>query len=192
MFDEPTKKENQNLQYYFNQNIKTDKSRIMLIITSIINTAILLTLAVFCSIQYVINSNFIVEVIISALGFVISLTISIFLFMKRFNRLLKIICVSIVIAMTTLSIALVIEIIVRQLQRQKQPSNYGPLAFIHENGTRIHWSTNELTGTQLNASFVRTGDLKKIIHISCIIFIYIKQSVVVSYNINKVLQQSQI
>ncbi|CAL6083755.1 Alkaline_phosphatase [Hexamita inflata] len=149
MLVEPAKTENQNAQYYINQNLKTDRFRMTQVITSIINTLMLLSLAIFCTIQFIINSNLLVEVIISILGFTTSLIISIFILIKKqYNKLFKIINISTVITMTTLSIALIIEIIVRQFNG---PSNYGPLAFIHENGTRIHWCTNELTGTQLNA-----------------------------------------
>ncbi|CAL6087653.1 Alkaline_phosphatase [Hexamita inflata] len=151
---EPTKHENMN-QNHASLSQKTYKLRIILTITSIISTLIFLTLAIFCTVQYIINTNFLTELIVTVLCFTLSLIFSIYLCVKKqANKLQILMNISTVIIMTTLSIALGIEVIVKQLYYLSLPlvpSNYGPLAFIHENGTRIHWCTNELAETNLKA-----------------------------------------
>ncbi|CAL6087677.1 Alkaline_phosphatase [Hexamita inflata] len=127
---------------------------------SICNAIISFVLAIFCLTYEIKHSSFRIEMIIAFVAYFTSIFISLVIFIKRnsaFTKSMHYIVQTILVSLSLISIAIIIDISITLTKEpvepeqplKLEPSNYGPLAFIHENGTRIHWSTNELTGTKL-------------------------------------------
>ncbi|CAL6104397.1 Hypothetical_protein [Hexamita inflata] len=125
--------------------------------------ATLLAISIYSFVQYKLIRYFLAEGIVAIiftcfliLGLIINYIMRSKILSATYCKI-QLIYVLLICASGLCTLGLMIDIIIVSTSIQSLKMSYGPLAFIYNNGTRIHWYTTKLTRTELYTGVQHTN-----------------------------------